>query len=324
MDEFSKRLKDLMEMEGLSNRALSMKINVDRASIRLWLSGRFYPRYDALIRTVPHTHGNGVLQSGQAATCMVNGWKDYYKCSCGKIYTDAACTNEITSFEEWKNGDGKIVAEHTYGSLIPKVNATCSQAGMEAHYECSVCHTLFDADKAVKTENELTIAIDANAHTYGAWTSNGDGTHTRVCGINGNHKETVACSGGTATCTEKAVCEVCNTAYGEALGHDARDVWSTDADNHWHECTRCEEQLDKAAHADENSDGKCDICDYAMGTPENPGGDIEPEKTGLSGGAIAGIAVGSVAVAGLGGFSLLWFVIKKKSFADLIAIFKKK
>ena len=85
MDEFSKRLKDLMEMEGLSNRALSMKINVDRASIRLWLSGRFYPRYDALIRTVPHTHGNGVLQSGQAATCMVNGWKDYYKCSCGKI-----------------------------------------------------------------------------------------------------------------------------------------------------------------------------------------------------------------------------------------------
>ena len=50
MDEFSKRLKDLMEMEGLSNRALSMKINVDRASIRLWLSGRFYPRYDALIK----------------------------------------------------------------------------------------------------------------------------------------------------------------------------------------------------------------------------------------------------------------------------------
>lgn len=50
MDEFSKRLKDLMEMEGLSNRALSMKINVDRASIRLWLSGRFYSRYDALIK----------------------------------------------------------------------------------------------------------------------------------------------------------------------------------------------------------------------------------------------------------------------------------
>ena len=325
-------------------------------------------------RTVPHTCGNGTKQDGQGATCTVNGWKDYYKCSCGKIYADAACTNEITSLEAWKNGDGKIAASHSYGDLVAKVDATCSQAGMEAHYECSVCHTLFDENKVVKTENELTIAIDGSAHEFGAWTSNDDGTHTRVCGINGNHKETVACSGGTATCTEKAICSVCNTAYGEALGHDAKDVWSTDANNHWHECTRCEEQLDKVAHADENSDGKCDtcgytmtvihthdygtawqsdennhwnectcgdkasvalhadanndgkcdICDYAMGNVENPGENIESEKTGLSGGAIAGIAVGSVAVAGLGGFSLFWFVIKKKKFADLIALFKKK
>ena len=50
----------------------------------------------------------------------------------------------------------------------------------------------------------------------------------------------------------------------------------------------------------------------------------QPEKIGLSGGAIAGIAVGSVIVVGLGGFSLFWFVIKKKKFADLIALFKKK
>ncbi len=36
MDEFSKRFKDLMEFEGLSKRAISLKINVDRASVRLW------------------------------------------------------------------------------------------------------------------------------------------------------------------------------------------------------------------------------------------------------------------------------------------------
>ena len=54
------------------------------------------------------------------------------------------------------------------------------------------------------------------------------------------------------------------------------------------------------------------------------GGEITPpaKKKGLSGGAIAGIAVGSAAVAGLGGFSVFWFVIKKKSFADLIAAIK--
>ncbi len=47
-------------------------------------------------------------------------------------------------------------------------------------------------------------------------------------------------------------------------------------------------------------------------------------KPGLSGGAIAGIVVGSVVVAGLSGFAVFWFVIKKKTFADLIAVFKKK
>ncbi len=50
LNGFSKRLKELMELEGLSNRALSLKINVDRASIRFWLSGRFYPKYDSLIK----------------------------------------------------------------------------------------------------------------------------------------------------------------------------------------------------------------------------------------------------------------------------------
>ena len=275
-------------------------------------------------RTVLHTCGNGTKQDGQGATCTVNGWKDYYKCSCGKIYTDAACTqaNEITSFEEWKNGDGKIEADHSYGDLIAKVDATCSATGMQAHFECSVCHTLFNADKAVKTENELTIAIDANAHTYGAWTSNGDGTHTRVCSLNAEHKETANCSGGTATCTEKAICEHCNTAYGDTAQHNHGTTWESDANNHWNECT-CGDKANVGTHADGDNNGKCDTCDYQMGNGGAPETPDEP-KDGLSGGAIAGIVVGSVVVLGLGGFALVWFVIKKKSFADLIAIFKKK
>ncbi len=50
LDVFSKRLKYLMELDGISSRALSIKINVDRASIRWWLNGKYYPRYDALIK----------------------------------------------------------------------------------------------------------------------------------------------------------------------------------------------------------------------------------------------------------------------------------
>lgn len=52
-------------------------------------------------------------------------------------------------------------------------------------------------------------------HEWGKWTSNGNGTHTHICLNNSSHTETGNCSGGTATCTEKAVCEICNAAYGE-------------------------------------------------------------------------------------------------------------
>ena len=113
------------------------------------------------------------------------------------------------------------------------------------------------------------------------------------------------------------------TATDSALGHDYGAAWKSDENNHWNECT-CGDKANTAPHADENKNGKCDTCDYAMGNAENPGGDKEPEKTGLSGGAIAVIVVGSVVVVGLGGFSLFWFVIKKKKFADLIALFKKQ
>ena len=58
-------------------------------------------------------------------------------------------------------------------------------------------------------------------------------------------------------------------------------------------------------------------------TPQ-PGTDTKPttKKQGLSGGQIAGIVVGSAAVAGVGGFAIFWFAVKKKSFADLIAAIK--
>ena len=54
------------------------------------------------------------------------------------------------------------------------------------------------------------------------------------------------------------------------------------------------------------------------------GGEITPpaKKDGLSGGQIAGIAIGSVLLAGIGGFAVLWFAVKKKTFADLIAAIK--
>lgn len=149
-----------------------------------------------------------------------------------------------------------------------------------------------------------------------------------------------------ATETEAVKCTVCGYIITPALGHDthAPDAeWHFDATKHWHNCTGCSQKLDEGAHAFGDwtitvkpevgvageKERECSVCGIKENAPvealgdEQPGGE-QPEKTGLSGGAIAGIAVGSVAVAGVGGFSVFWFVIKKKKFADLIAIFKKK
>ena len=69
----------------------------------------------------------------------------------------------------------------------------------------------------------------------------------------------------------------------------------------------------------DNPDNPNDTPDNPNNTPDDPSDD----KDGLGTGAIVGIVIGSTLVAGGGGFALLWFVIKKKSFADLIAVFKK-
>ena len=78
----------------------------------------------------------------------------------------------------------------------------------------------------------------------------------------------------------------------------------------------------------ENSDTTAKEDDTDATSEEDDNDDTSDEsgetKKGLSAGAIVGIVAGSVAVGGVGGFALFWFAIKKKSFADLIAIFKKK
>ena len=52
-------------------------------------------------------------------------------------------------------------------------------------------------------------------HAWGEWSSAGNGTHTRSCMNYCSEVDTASCFGGTATCTTKAVCEVCGGEYGE-------------------------------------------------------------------------------------------------------------
>ena len=150
---------------------------------------------------------------------------------------------------------------------------------------------------------------------------------------------------GEATCTAPATCSVCGAVTVEALGHTDEPMVGkapnctesgltdgvkcsvcgetltaqTEIGKVGHkydhacdsDCNVCGEVRTPAEHADANGDRTCDEC-----------GAIIPRK-GLSGGAIAGIVAGSTVAVGLGGFSLFWFVIKKKRWIDLIGLFKK-
>ena len=83
-------------------------------------------------------------------------------------------------------------------------------------------------DKAGNTA-EMTVTVN-DGHTFGEWVSNGDGTHSRECTVDGcKGVETMACSGGKATCTEKAVCEVCGKAYGKPDSNNHTDLKHIDA-----------------------------------------------------------------------------------------------
>lgn len=304
---------------------------------------------------------------------------------------------------------------------------------------------------------------NVHIHDWGEWRTNGNGTHTRTCRTDNSHSETANCVGGNATCTHKAVCDVCHGEYGQAKSHDwgkATYTWTdtvckaervckhdsahtesetrtatrteikaatckekgkmkytatfvntaftmqekeVDIDFAPHtfgawkdeipattedfgmkghkDCTVCGKHFDKDggeitelriakigthnvivngeskfyAHGEratvtaEDKDGKVfkgwqDESGKIVSTNKSytftvteattltavyedkssGGGEITPpsKKDGLSGGAIAGIVIGSVAVAGIGGFAIFWFAVKKKTFADLIAAIK--
>ena len=96
-----------------------------------------------------------------------------------------------------------------------KAGSTCTEQA-EYYKSCAVCGL-----SSKGTAGEATFfSGNILSHDYSAWTSNGDGTHTRVCARDASHTETKDCHGGTATCTAKAICEDCGGAYGEMAAHD--------------------------------------------------------------------------------------------------------
>ena len=113
------------------------------------------------------------------------------------------------------------VCQHPYGELGPhhfvdqvneyrlKSAATCTSPAVY-YQSCSTCGA---------QGTETFTNGEPLGHDYGAWASNEDGTHTRICKHDASRTETNNCHGGTADCTHKAVCTVCGGEYGEMAAH---------------------------------------------------------------------------------------------------------
>ena len=99
-------------------------------------------------------------------------------------------------------------------TFVETVAPTCTTEGYDS-YACPDCGATWK-----------TNVLPAKEHVKAeAPTSNGDGTHSYYCTVVGCGAKitTENCSGGTATCSNKAVCSVCEGEYGEATGNHVLD-----------------------------------------------------------------------------------------------------
>ena len=133
--------------------------------------------------------------------------------------------------------NGKTYCEAQTVTIDEKYIDTVTVNGTKVTLDENGGFTLSPADgeqKIIVTDKagnsaEMTVTVNGG-HTFGEWTSNGDGTHTRQCTVDGcNGFETKECSGGKATCIEKAVCEVCGKAYGKPDSNNHTDLKHIDA-----------------------------------------------------------------------------------------------
>ncbi|MBO5286799.1 MAG: hypothetical protein J6B34_01600 [Clostridia bacterium] len=256
--------------------------------------------------------------------------------------------NEITVEQLEKKIDGKVLVAHKGATVQTREGghvlncATCNAEtvvlehgdivfeakkddGTSHNALCNVCKGVLLSENHTGGEANCTTLAECekcNA-TYGELDSD-------------NH------TGGRATCTSLAVCERCQKSYGviDASNHTTTNV-KLIADGNKHNRVRecCETIIEALDHKYDgvcdascndcgevreiahkyNTEGNCILCGAAGGSVKEP---IEAEK-GVGAGAIVGTVIGTIAFVGIGDFALIWFVFKRKSWADLLKIFKK-
>ena len=230
-------------MTAIGNGWYSIKVEeqVDKIVFNNGLSGTSEKKTaDLTIDLAKPYYNNGVWEShihtysaDCDTTCNYEGCEVTRTASESHSYpndcTATTCTvcNEVT----------KVAGEHTGGEATCKTLAVCTV--------CGLSYGEFNEDNH-EGDAEWTITETTHAQKYTCCEA--------VKVAEGNHE------GGTATCIAKAVCIVCETAYGDFADHtyDA-NVWESDDNQHWHVCTVCEEEVTDTKAAHEYEDGTC-VC----------------------------------------------------------------
>ena len=172
------------------------------------------------------------------------------------------------------------------------------------------------------------ITVTADTTVTAVWETIPAG-HT--CDIKPVQKVEPSCTEGGKEAYYK--CEGCGKFYKDALGtkeitdlaswgnlpklgHTESD-WKSDKDNHWKECTvdGCGVIIEdsKAAHADANNDGKCDVCEYNVGIPTTPGGDKPDDNPQTGDTGMMGLWIALLFVSGFGVVTTAVYGKKRKS-----------
>lgn len=256
------------------------------------------------------------LHTANGAGWLTDSTKHYHICSCGEKVDVAPHTpdrEEATETEAVKCKICGYVITPALGHTTHTPEENWCNDETNHWHKCSGC-------------NEI---LDKATHTYGGWavtkqpTATESGEKERTCSVCGykqietvpmtgeSEKVAITVTGGNGGGSYNVGDTVTVTANAPAEGKKF-DGWYVNG----------EKVSSDNSYAFTVTEGITLEARYVSDptTPTDP----EPDNKGLSGGAIAGITIACVFVAGIGGFAIFWFVIKKKKFADLLAIFKKK
>ena len=216
-------------------------------------------------------------------------------------------------------------------TLVPGEAATCRKEGKKPYYKCSGCEVKFEDESATRPIADESSLVIAKAHKFGAWKTEVPATGETE-GVKG-HKDCEFCGKHF----DENGAEIADITIAKLVKAEVTVVGGTGGGS-----LTVGETV--TIRADAPAEGKVfkgwrdasgnlvsTAAEYTFTVTENtrltavyeeiPAAP-ETEKKGLSGGAIAGIAIGSAAVAGAGGFAVVWFAVKKKTFAELTAAIK--